>query len=62
MNEEQYTNFVNEFSNVLCDLTKGKCFSEVICLCIGSDRVIGDSFGPMVGEKLITLFENEKCF
>lgn len=61
MEEERYRNFVNEFSNVLYALTNGRCFSEIICLCIGTDRATGDSFGPLVGDKLNCLFKDNEC-
>jgi len=35
-------------------------FSEIIFLCIGSSRVIGDMIGPMVGEKLKNRLGNER--
>ncbi|MBU5478434.1 spore protease YyaC [Eubacterium sp. MSJ-13] len=37
------------------------CFSldkNLVILCIGSDRVIGDCLGPLVGHKLSSLFKN----
>lgn len=61
MNEERYRNFVNDFSNVLYSLTNGRCFSEIMCLCIGTDRATGDSFGPLVGDKLNCLFKDNEC-
>lgn len=54
-----YHDFVNNFSNILrekvCDLE----ISQLIFLCVGTDRVIGDSFGPLVGYKLNQLFFDE---
>ena len=61
MDEERYKNFVNDFSNTLYAMTNGRCFSEVICLCIGSERATGDSFGPLVGYKLNCLFNDSEC-
>lgn len=46
--KERYNNFVNDFSSVLYGLTNNREFSNVIFLCIGTDRVTGDSFGPLV--------------
>lgn len=37
------------------------CYSSdrnLVILCIGSDRVIGDCLGPLVGHKLSSLFKN----
>ena len=53
----EYLKFVNDFSRVLSDLTNNKCFSNIIFLCIGTDRVQGDSFGPLVGYKLNCLYK-----
>jgi putative sporulation protein YyaC len=49
---EQYNTFVNEFSTILYNLKMDKPFSNYIFLCIGSDKIIGDSYGPLVGQKL----------
>lgn len=58
--EELYNNFVKNFSIVLREKTKDLEISKLIFLCIGTDRVIGDSFGPLVGYKLKYLFRNEE--
>lgn len=55
---EKYNNFVNEFSTVLYNLRADIPFSDYIFLCIGSDKIIGDSYGPLVGEKLKEAFKN----
>ena len=42
--------FVNQFKNCICkDINK---HSEIVFLCVGTDRLIGDSFGPLVGSRL----------
>ena len=58
--EEIYNNFVRDFSSVLREKTNNLEISKLIFLCIGTDRVTGDSFGPLVGYKLKYLFKNEK--
>lgn len=55
---EKYNNFVHEFSSVLYTLKADVPFSDYIFLCVGSDKVIGDSYGPLVGEKLKGAFKN----
>lgn len=52
-----YNNFVRDFSNRMCSITNGNSYSNVIFLCIGSDRLIGDAFGPLVGSRLATLLK-----
>ena len=54
--EEIYNNFVQDFSVVLREKIADLEISKLIFLCIGTDRVIGDSFGPLVGYKLKKLF------
>ncbi len=52
--EPIYQQFVNDFSKELYNLP-GK-FSNLVFFCIGTDRITGDSFGPLVGYKLDYLF------
>ena len=35
---------------------------QIVFLCIGTDRLIGDSFGPLVGSKLEKLLETYNIF
>lgn len=56
--EEIYNNFINDFTNKICNLKSDKPFSDYIFLCVGSDKITGDSFGPIVGSNLENLFKN----
>ena len=58
--EELYNDFIQDFSIVLREKIRDLEISKLIFLCIGTDRVIGDSFGPLVGYKLKYLFRNEE--
>lgn len=58
--EEMYNNFVQDFSVALREKIADLEISKLIFLCIGTDKVIGDSFGPLVGYKLKYLFRNEE--
>lgn len=58
--EEIYNNFIYDFSNVLRNKITDLEITELIFLCIGTDRITGDSFGPLVGYKLKSLFKKEK--
>lgn len=58
--EEVYQNFVRDFSSILRPKVQNLEFSKLIFLCIGTDRITGDSFGPLVGYKLKNLFYGEK--
>lgn len=46
----QYNKFICEFYRGLNQ--KNRSFSDLIFLCIGTDRITGDCFGPIVGDKL----------
>lgn len=56
--EGLYANFIRDFGNRICSITAGKTYSNVIFLCIGTERLIGDAFGPLVGNRLIVLLRN----
>ena len=58
--EEMYYNFVQDFSVILREKIRDLEISKLIFLCIGTDRITGDSFGPLVGYKLKHLFKNEE--
>ena len=60
MQENLYNSFINDFSDVMCNLADGNQYSNIIFLCIGTDRITGDSFGPLVGYKLKSLFFDAK--
>ena len=53
-----YNTFVEDFTKVICQQTAGKEYSNIIFLCIGTDRITGDTFGPLVGYKLDILFRD----
>lgn len=55
--QNAYNQFIRDFSNTICNLTENKVFSHVIFLCVGTDRITGDTFGPIVGHKLKRLYE-----
>ena len=56
--QKSYSFFANQFSDTICQLTKNKLYSNIIFLCIGTDRVTGDSFGPLVGYKLKNILKH----
>lgn len=56
--EEQQ--FICDFSNIICNLTENKVYSNILFLCIGTNRITGDTFGPIVGHKLKRLYEDTK--
>ena len=52
--------FIYDFTRTICGLTQNKAYSTVLFLCVGTDRITGDTFGPIVGYKLKRLFQNTK--
>ena len=58
VNDIIYNNFVNDFTNQIYNLKNEKPYSHYIFLCVGSDKITGDSYGPIVGEKLEKLLKN----
>lgn len=58
--EEIYNSFVKDFSSILREKTNDLEISKLIFLCIGTNKVIGDCFGPLVGYKLKYFLENKK--
>lgn len=57
-NNTIYNNFINDFSNKIYNLKSEKPFSDYIFLCVGSDKITGDAYGPIVGENLKKAFKN----
>lgn len=59
-NNDLYRNFVRDFSNTMCNLTEGRTYSNIIFLCIGTQRLTGDAFGPLTGNRLTTLLNDAR--
>lgn len=49
--------FIEDFSYIFNKVKDEKDYSEVAFLCVGTDRITGDCFGPLVGTKLIELLK-----
>lgn len=49
--------FINDFEENLLTLKKDKYYKEMVFLCIGTDKVLGDCIGPLVGSKLNDYFD-----
>ena len=45
-------NFQKEFERRIIDLMKEEEFTDIIFLCIGTSKIIGDAIGPIIGTKL----------
>lgn len=53
---------INNLSIKMSYAKKDKKYLEIIFLCIGTDKITGDCFGPLVGSKLKELLENYNIF
>ena len=53
-NADKYNEFVQEFDNIM----KNKKYDNIVFLCIGTDRITGDCFGPIVGSILMNKLKN----
>lgn len=49
--------FIQDFSSAFNKTILQKGRIEAIFLCVGTDRITGDCFGPLVGSKLIELLQ-----
>lgn len=54
--------FMQNFSYYIDQEKKKKSYLELVFLCIGTDRITGDSFGPLVGTKLQEQLEKYNIF
>ncbi len=57
---ETYVKFVNDLEKIICKSTVNQKYTSIVFLCIGTDRITGDSFGPLVGYNLKNLYSNNK--
>lgn len=51
LDEKVYANFICKLNEKMYEFRKMN-FSNLVFLCIGSDRITGDCFGPLVGHTL----------
>lgn len=58
----QKKEFIRDLEYILYKKKQEKYFSEMVFLCIGTDKVIGDSVGPLVGTKLKELLNKYNFF
>ena len=55
-------NFIRDFSSYIYEEKRANNYLEIVFLCIGTDRLIGDCFGPLVGTKLEELLQKYNIF
>ena len=53
---------INKLSTEMYNAKKNKSYLEIVFLCIGTDKITGDCFGPLVGSKLNQLLESYNIF
>lgn len=52
--------FTTDFKQIFWKKLNNNNYNRIVFLCVGTDRVIGDCFGPLVGEKLKNLIGKNK--
>lgn len=57
---EMYDKFIKDFAYKLKKQVREEEYDKIIFFCVGTDRVTGDSFGPIVGYKLRYLYKDIK--
>ncbi|HIU51718.1 MAG TPA: spore protease YyaC [Candidatus Merdicola faecigallinarum] len=57
LKEKIDASFVYQFSEIMRSF-KHEDYSDLVFLCIGTDKMTGDSFGPLVGHQLKRLLKN----
>ena len=55
-----YKKFIIDFEHNLNNIKDKKEFSNFVIVCIGTDKITGDSLGPLVGYRLNKLFNQNK--
>lgn len=58
LDKKAYYAFIRDFSNTICSLTENKVYTNVIFLCVGTNRITGDTFGPIVGHRLKNMYKD----
>ena len=51
--------FIEDFNIAFSKMIREKQCSDIVFLCVGTDRITGDCFGPLVGSKLQNLLEKD---
>lgn len=54
--------FINDFGSKLYRQKREENYEELLFLCIGTDKITGDCFGPLVGTKLIENLKEYNIF
>lgn len=54
--------FEKAFYKILIDEKKKTNYNQIAILCIGTDKMTGDSFGPLVGTMLIKMLEDYNIY
>ena len=62
-NEDESINtksiFIKEFGDLLNAIKTNKNINDIVILCVGTDRITGDCYGPLVGSNLEELLKND---
>ena len=61
-NNNEKHKFMKEFRNLLSEEKKQRNYVDLVFVCIGTDRMTGDCFGPIVGSRLNEMLECYNIF
>ena len=61
-NNNEKHKFMKEFRNLLSEEKKQRNYVDLVFVCIGTDRMTGDCFGPIVGSRLKEMLECYNIF
>ena len=50
--QKRYLEFVNNFENKMLAININDNYSNLVFLCVGTNKIIGDAIGPIIGDKL----------
>ena len=62
LNETHRKSFMQDFEKYIEQEKIKNPYLEIVFLCVGTDRLIGDCFGPLVGSKLEKMFRQYNIF
>ena len=57
-----YEQFVIDFGSRFYRLNLKNNFTDIIFICVGSNKITGDSLGPIVGAKLKQKIRYQYCY
>lgn len=57
---QEYDEYINILKNKISQYDLENNFSEIVFLCVGTNKIVGDMIGPIVGENLKNKIKHDK--